>query len=164
MFDLICAVKKQDEITISSTLFKQLPSKSTIPVLVDKNKLPNDWNIPEFSDPNMVVSQVPLELSSLEKFNKVVEWTSPNQALFFTDNKYVKILMPITLSAVSYSFISYANNQASSSINLENSGATNILENQQIYKSNYDIAINFALGFGIASIYSLYDWIVNINE
>ncbi len=164
LFDLICAIKKQDEITISSSFFRQLPSKSTVPVLIDYNNLPDDWKIPKYSDPSMMVSQQSKELNNYQKFNQIIHWTSPNQALFFTDNKYVKILMPITLSVFSYSFINKANGWANYSNDLQNSGETNILQKQQSAMSNHDVAINLALGFGIASIYSLYDWIVNIND
>jgi len=160
LFNLICAVKKRNEIFISEESLKTQDTKDTESIVVNRSILPKNWDIPVLAN-----QPIRTDITTIELINKFVYLTSPtNNLLFFTENKWIKLSVPlISTSLMAYNF-NRANSWANYSTSLENSGETNIISSQQLASSNHDAAINFALTMGIVSIYTFYDWFVNIND
>ena len=162
LFNLICAVKKRNEIYISQGSLKTEYTTETQSILINSSILPENWDIPVSATNPIIITP---DITTIELINKFVYITSPtNKLFFFTENKWIKLSVPlISTSLMAYNF-NRANSWANYSISLEKSGETDIISSQQLASSKYDAAINLALTMGIVSVYTFYDWFVNIND
>jgi len=157
LFDLICAVKKRNEISISSSSLKSEHTASTESIVVDSNLLPKGWNIPILSNSPVFKLQ---DLSGLELINKTINKVSLNQ-LIPTEYKWAKPIPSLSFLGGSLYFLSRVNGWANYSTTLEGSGEKDIFGDQQMAQENYDKNLQLGLVLGAISVYHLYDWIVN---